>query len=353
MGQRDRRRQLLRQLSRTWVVQRLKQIDLSVVPIWLCPNVSTASRYQHSLGVGRLSLLISDGSGRDQLLLTAAATLHDVGNGPFPHASDQLMKEMLGFSHEGAVRFAFESSPTKDSAVLDEYSLDLDEVSTVVNGEHAISPLVNGRLDLDNADNVHRFIVTMPNTILGEPSYQPAEIAAVMSLEEREAEISEELRRRWLRDHERVYGHVWEDRLNMIGWTMLGRAMRIMKEELTPAFFRMTNKEAFELLRSKMPGLAGALRKKEYKIILDRKYQSLRGEAQKLSDPTNLSQIEDELCKEAGIEDWAVGLTVDQPLIGEVTDHWRIYLVVREGSEKPLIALEDMLSTSEPFAQTL
>jgi hypothetical protein len=186
LGQEDRRRHLLRRLSRTRVVQRLKKIDLSVVPIWLSPNVSTASRYQYCLGVGSLSLLISDGSEHDRLLLTAAATLHDVGSG----------------------------------------SID--------------------RLDL-----------------------------------------------------------------------------------------------------------RGALRKKEYKIILDRKYQSLRGEAQKLSDPTNLSQIEDELCKEAGIEDWAVGLTVDQPLIGEVTDHWRIYLVVREGSEKPLTALEDMLSTSEPFAQTL
>jgi HD superfamily phosphohydrolase len=342
---------LLRRLSKTWIVQRLKHIDLSVVPVWLCPNVPTASRYQHSLGVGRLSLLISDGAEDDQLLLTAAATLHDAGNGPFPHISDQLMEEMLGFDHEGAVRFAFESSPTKDLAVLDQYGLDPDEVGAIVKGGHRLSPLVNSELDLDNADNVHRFMTAMPSKLLGEPSYQPVEIAAAMSLETRGVEVSEDLRRRWLRDRETVYRHVWEDRLNMIGWTMLGRAMRIMEEELTPMFFTMTNREAFQLIKSRLPKLANGLKKREYKIILDRKYLLLRGEADKLSDPRNLREIEEELCKETGLEDWSVGLTVDQPLIGEDADHWRVYLAVHRGGEAPKAPLEEMLSRSVPFPE--
>jgi len=349
LGRRDQRRRLLQALSKTWVVRRLKQIDLSVVPVWLCPRVSTASRYQHSLNVGGLSLLIPDGAEHERLLLTAAATLHDVGNGPFPHISDQLMKEMLGFSHEGAVRFAFDDSPAKDSAVLDEYGLDLDEVGAIIEGGHRFSPLVNGRLDLDNADNVHRFITAMLGNLLGEPSYRPEEIAVAMSLDEQQVKISEDLRRRWLRDHETVYRHVWEDRLNMIAWTMVGRAMRILKEELTPTFFRMTNKEAFQLIGSRLPRLADSLGKREYEIILDRKYLQLKGEAQKLSDPRNLGEIEDELCRETGLGNWSLGLTVDRPLIGEEADHWRVYMVVHKGIEAPRILIEDMLSGSPSF----
>ena len=111
MAKTSLQRRLLQDLSRTRVVQRLKHISLSSVPSWLDPRVAKASRYQHSMAVGELSLLVAGGSEKDQLLLTAAAALHDAGNGPFPHISDQPMKELLGFTHEGVVRFAFEHSP--------------------------------------------------------------------------------------------------------------------------------------------------------------------------------------------------------------------------------------------------
>lgn len=346
---RNGRSGLLRRLSKTWVVQRLKHIDLSAVPRWLGPCVSTVSRYQHSLGVGQLSLLISDGNEHDQFLLTAAAVLHDVGNGPFPHISDHLMENILGFKHEGAVSFAFQNSPTKDSLILEEYGLNLEEVASIVKGEHRLSSLLNGRPDLDNADNIHRFMNTIPGRPLGKPSYWPSEIATSMSLETVGIEIPEDLRRRWLRDREKVYRYVWEDRLNMIGWTMLGRSMRILREELTPRFFRMTNREAFHIIRLRLPKLTNGLKKKEFKILLDRRYSTLRGEARKLSDPTNLRKIEEELCRETGLESWSIGLTVDQPLIREKADHWRVYLVVYKGNAKPKVLLEDILSSSVPF----
>lgn len=345
----NQRRRLLRHLSKTWVVQRLKHIDLSAVPSWLAPRVSTVSRYPHSVGVGRLSLLISNGTDYDKLLLTAAAVLHDVGNGPFPHISDQLMEDLLGFKHEGALGFAFERSPTKDASILEKYGLHLEEVASIVQGEHRLSPLLNGRPDLDNADNIHRFMMTIPGRPLGEASYQPSEIAISMSLETGGREIPEGLRRRWLRDWEKVYRHVWDDRLNMIGWTMLGRSMRVLREELNPSFLTMTNREAFRLIRLKLPKLADGLKKKRYRILLDMKYSLLKGEAKKLSNPKGLRRMEDELCRETSFEDWAIGLTVDQPLIREKADHWRVYLVAHNGSEKPKKLLEEILSSSTPF----
>jgi len=340
---------LLKRLSKAWVVQRLKHIDLSAVPWWLGPRVSTASRYQHTLGVGELSLLVSGGTEQEQMLLTAAAVLHDVGNGPFPHISDQLMEEMLGFRHEGAVRFAFENSPVRDSSILEEHGLSLKEVAGVVDGEHRLSLLLSGQPDLDNADNVYRFVMTIPGRPLGEPSYQPAEIAASMSLETAKVELNKDLRMRWQTSWEKAYGYVWENKLNMVCWTMLGRALRLMKEELTPRFFLMTNREAFQLIRLKLPKLASGLKKQEFKIILDRSYRILKGEARRLSDPASLRQIENELCGEAGIEDWSLGLTVDQPLIRGKRDHWRVYLAVHGGENAPKKILEDKLSSSVPF----
>jgi HD superfamily phosphohydrolase len=345
----NQRRRLLQCLSRTWVVQRLKHIDLSAVPRWLGPCVSTASRYQHSVAVGKLSFLVSGGTEHDQLLLTAAATLHDAGNGPFPHISDQIMEEMLGFRHEGAVRFAFENSPMKDSMVLEKYGLDLEEVAAVVKGGHRLSPLVNGQPDLDNVDNIYRFMTSIPGKPLGEPSYRPTEIAASMSLESVSVDLSNGLKMRWRKDWEKCYRYVWGDRLNMVCWTMLGRALRLMKEELTPRFFLMTNKEAFRLIKLMLPKLANGLKKKEFEIVLDREYRLFGDEARKLSDPANLRRIEDELCRETGFEDWSIGLTVDQPPIGERADHWRVYLIVYKGNEEPKNLLEDTLSSSVPL----
>jgi len=347
MKGKSRRRGFLDKLSRTWVIQRLKHINLSAVPDWLGPQVSTASRYEHSIGVGKLSLLVSGGTERDQLLLTAASALHDVGAGPFPHISDELMEEMLGFTHEGAVGFAFENSPVKDSLVLDEYGVDLMEVSSVLEGRHRLSPLLRGFPDLDNADNIHRFVMTIPGRPLGVASYRPSEIASCMSLGLEEQELPEDLRGRWRGDYEKVYSYVWNDGLNMVCWTMLGRALRILREDLTPRFFRLTNREAFQLIQLRLPELAKGLERRGFEILVDREYSELGGEARRLSEPSNLGEIEDMLCKETGLENWSLGLTVDRPSITEESGHWRVYLVSFRGNDESVALLEDILSGSE------
>jgi len=259
------------------------------------------------------------------------------------------MKEMLGFTHEGAVRFAFESSPVRDSFLLDEYGIDVMEVSSILEGRHRLSPLLRGFPDLDNADNIHRFMMTIPGRPLGVASYCPSEIAACMSLGSEEQVLPEDLLKRWRRDYEKVYSYVWNDRLNMVCWTMLGRALRILKEDLTRRFFRLTNREAFQIIQSRLPQLAKGLQEKEFEILLDREYNELRGEARRLSEPANLGEIEDVLCRETGLENWSLGLTVDKPSITEKSDHWRVYLVSYKGNDEPVALLEDMLSGSEPL----
>jgi hypothetical protein len=304
------------------------------------------------VAVGRLSLLVSGGNNHDRLLLTASATLHDVGDGPFPHISDQTMKEKLGFTHEGAARFAFENSPIEDHRVLEKYGLDLDEICAVLEGRHALSPLFYGFPDLDNADNIYRFIATVPGKPLGEASYFPSEVASLMSLDLDKQNISCDLKRRWAGDFEKVYSYVWNDGRNMVCWTMLGRASRILKEEMAPSFFRLTNREAYQFMKLKLPHWADGLSRGKYKIFVDKKFAELKGDALRLTHPLTLAQVEKELCDKTGLEDWMLGLTVDQPRLREKPDYWRVYLVLNKENETTKTLVNDMLLGSEPFQQS-
>ena len=340
---------LLEDLSETSIVQRLKHITLSAVPRWLGPRVATASRFEHSVAVGKLSLLVSGGNLHDRLLLTAAAVLHDAGDGPFPHISDQTMKETLGFAHEGALRFAFEHGHVGDHKILEKYGLGLDEVCTVLEGRHALSPLLNGFPDLDNADNVYRFIETVPGKLLGEASYVPSEVASSMSLNLDRQNVPNNLRGRWKGDFEKVYSFVWNDVQNMVCWTMLGRALRILEKELTPSFFRLTNREAYGFMRQKLPRWADGLSSGKYKIFVDKKFAEIRGDVLRLTHTSSLAQVEEELCDEAELEDWMLGLTVDQPLLREKPDHWRVYLVSCKENDVAKNFLEKVLSSSNPL----
>jgi hypothetical protein len=135
----------------------------------------------------------------------------------------------------------------------------------------------------------------------------------------------------------------------MIGWTMLGRALRLLCEVLSPGFFRLTNREAYRLIKLKVPELAEGLERRRFQIIFDRKYLELGGEARRLVDAAGIRKIEDMLCREAGLEEWKIGLTVDQPVLGEKPSYWRVYLVSYVGHEKPRSLLEDVLSESVPF----
>lgn len=262
------------------------------------------------------------------------------------------MKELLGFTHEQAIQFAFSHSPVGDSQVLEGHGLDSAEVSSVLKGHHHLSPFFYGFPDLDNADNIYRFMMTIPRKPLGEASYRPYEIAKLMSLDLDKQGISPELQKRWASDFEKVYSYVWNDKPNMVCWTMLGRALRILKEELTPSFFRLTNREAYRFMQLKLPQWADGLRKGKYEIAIDRKFTDLRGDARRLKYQLNLAQAEKELCNESGLEGWMLGLTVDQPMLREKPDHWRVYLVLYKDNETATALVEELLSSSEPFLQS-
>jgi len=135
---------VMAELEERWVLRRLSDIDLSVVPPWLVEGLSTASRYEHSIHVAHMAAIVAKRLRLDEVLLALAGLLHDAGCGPFPHITDELMRILTGRrGHEENVEFILSKSPDGELSLL-ERVVDIDEIFQIVSGGHALSPLISG-----------------------------------------------------------------------------------------------------------------------------------------------------------------------------------------------------------------
>ena len=113
------------------------------------------SRFEHSVGTMHLAGAMARELefDVDECLLTeAAGLLHDIGHGPFSHATEPLLTEFCGRGHD-------EIAPllTGDLApVLTGAGIDPDEVAAMVNGTHRYAGIIHGDLDVDRMDYLMR-----------------------------------------------------------------------------------------------------------------------------------------------------------------------------------------------------
>src|SRR5262249_4431772 len=137
--------------------------------------------------------------------------------------------------------------------------LDWDEVARLMaDGADGRSALLNGRLDLDNADNVARFLQA---SRLAVPSYNPqaltrglrplpaAEAAAPVDLVYLQVTVAEEARN-WQADRARLYRFLHEGHQNLAAHAMLRKAVDLgaATNILPPDFFDLTDVQALRLL---------------------------------------------------------------------------------------------------------
>jgi hypothetical protein len=136
------------------VLQRLRYIRQLGFSYLVYPGANH-TRFEHSLGT---MFLAGVASRRFQLLedehrlVVAAALLHDIGHGPFSHASEPLMEQYLHRTHD-------EIDP-----VVEEYAGDLlgaagvdpTELCAVVKGKHPLSSIIHGDFDVDRMDYLLR-----------------------------------------------------------------------------------------------------------------------------------------------------------------------------------------------------
>ncbi|MEQ1823443.1 MAG: DNA methyltransferase [Fimbriimonadaceae bacterium] len=156
---------------------RLREIRLSNVDSYEHKDFAGANRWEHSIGVAYLATVAGQHSRlsrSDQCHLTLAALLHDVGTPPFGHTLEAIVQDL---DHEDAASSVLDVALSQDrtnrgtvyAGELPQFTercrtlsktigiaVDPARVVSMINGEGKLGFLVNGTLDLDNADNVTR-----------------------------------------------------------------------------------------------------------------------------------------------------------------------------------------------------
>ncbi len=135
------------------VLQRLRYIKQLGFSYLVYPGANH-TRFEHSLGTMFLADVASHRFGlsdTEHTLVVAAALLHDIGHGPFSHASEPLMEKFWGRSHDD-----IEMIVDNLAAVLLAWEIDPNELCAVVKGKHSLSGIIHGDLDVDRMDYLLR-----------------------------------------------------------------------------------------------------------------------------------------------------------------------------------------------------
>ena len=135
-------------------IQRLRYIRQLGFSYLVYPG-ATHTRFEHSVGTMHLAGIACrefDLADDERRLVVAAALLHDIGHGPFSHASEPFMETRLGRVHDdirGIVEVQF-------GALLEPLGISPAEIGDVVKGCHRLSGIIHGDLDVDRMDYLLR-----------------------------------------------------------------------------------------------------------------------------------------------------------------------------------------------------
>jgi len=135
-------------------LQRLRYIRQLGFSFLVYPGANH-TRFEHSLG----TMYLADVACRrfqladdERRLVVAAALLHDIGHGPFSHASEPLMEKYLHRTHDDLGPILGETV----GSLLSAQGIDPGELSAVVNGTHRLSSIIHGDFDVDRMDYLLR-----------------------------------------------------------------------------------------------------------------------------------------------------------------------------------------------------
>jgi HD superfamily phosphohydrolase len=136
-------------------MQRLRRIKQLGFANLVYPGANH-TRFEHSLGTFYLAELFSKKISIERErkdLVRAAALLHDIGHGPYSHATEQLLQRYLRRGHEDIV---FILKKSEISEVLDKFGLNAIEIARSIDGKISYGQILNSELDVDKMDYLVR-----------------------------------------------------------------------------------------------------------------------------------------------------------------------------------------------------
>jgi HD superfamily phosphohydrolase len=234
-------------LIRCPLVQRLRNIRLSNIDSISMPGIANISRFEHSIGASFLASQLdqlSSVSNKDQVILQAAALIHDTAIAPFGHLAEEAMNYAGKYKHETKWALLFEFNENVEVGGIDlqvflgresglrkwavevfgnESNAVLGEIFAAVTGKGRFGPFVAGEIDLDNLDNVTRMAYHMGLNVSRE---LPLKIAQCMRYEpETDGPVyldhSVDLIQEWLNLRHSLYDHLMLSRDDFCGKVML------------------------------------------------------------------------------------------------------------------------------------
>ncbi len=112
------------------------------------------TRFEHSLGVYHLTrYLVNQVDEHKQKELLAAALLHDIGHGPFSHATEELIQRYTRKSHD-SVEDLLRKGAISD--VLKEHNLSPSSIAGHIRGKTYPGQIINSEIDVDKMDYLVR-----------------------------------------------------------------------------------------------------------------------------------------------------------------------------------------------------
>jgi HD superfamily phosphohydrolase len=140
-------------LLETPQVQRLRRIRQLGFSNLVYPGANH-TRFEHSLGVYHLAKhLVKHVDEQERNELLAAALLHDIGHGPFSHATEELIFRYTRKSHEDIEDFLRKG---EISDILKDYSLSPSAIAAHIRGDTDAGQIIHSEIDVDRMDYLVR-----------------------------------------------------------------------------------------------------------------------------------------------------------------------------------------------------
>ncbi|NYT05053.1 MAG: HD domain-containing protein [Methanomicrobiales archaeon] len=136
-------------------VQRLRYIRQLGFSHLVYPGANH-TRFEHALGTMYLAGMLSRQLGLapdETAIVTTAALLHDIGHGPYSHATEPLMRTYTGRDHTD-IRGLLTAGDL--AGRLEERGIDPAEIAALVDGTHRLAGIIHGELDVDRMDYLLR-----------------------------------------------------------------------------------------------------------------------------------------------------------------------------------------------------